>query len=77
VRARDDDGEPLEHRTARIMADLEIWSVPWTPEEDEAFERYQDSRLSRAFTLAPVPPLQAPGSPSPQGPGADGHKEAA
>jgi hypothetical protein len=50
--------------------------VPWTPEEDEAFERYQDQRLSRAYTLAPVPPLQASGPPSsPPGPDADGHEE--
>jgi hypothetical protein len=76
VNARDENPEPLEHRTARIKADLEVWDVPWTPEEDEAFERYQDQRLSRASLLAPVPPLQASGPPSsPHGPDADGHEE--
>jgi hypothetical protein len=44
---RDDDGEPLEHRTARIKSELETWDVPWTPEEDEAFEQYQWQRLNR------------------------------
>jgi hypothetical protein len=75
VRARDDDGEPLEHRTARVLGDLETWSVPWTPQEDEAFNDFP-----RASLLAPVPPLQASGPPSsPHGPDADGHdlKEAA
>jgi hypothetical protein len=73
VRARDDDGEPLEHRTARVNADLETWNVPWTPEEDEAFERYQDQRLARAIPLAPVPaPPGVRPSLSPHGPDADG-----
>jgi hypothetical protein len=66
VNPRDDDGEPLEHRTARVLSDLETWSVPWTPQEDEAFDDFPG-----AFRCPPFPSSQAPGHPS-LGPGADG-----